>query len=190
MSPFAESFVEYLRTLDKRDRAALTALRRSLGFAPGAYPPAYPVVERFAAKDGTREPLRQALYLSAGLFALNPRHQPRRSFADALAQTMIERKSDSIERRFIALLSADAETLPTHLRHAVQLLAAGELGFDFAALLDDLAAWLDPWRPDERDRTRQRWARDFYRRLGPAEGTDAAVEPPAEAQTTDSTETE
>lgn len=190
MSTFAESFIEYLRALDQRDRGALAALRRSLGFAPGAYPPAYPVVERFAAKDGTREPLRQALYLSAGLFALNPRHQRRRSFADALAQARIDRKSESIERRFIALLSADAETLPTHLRHAVQLLAAGELGFDFASLLDDLAVWLDPWRADERDRTRQRWARDFYRRLGLAEDTDAAIEAPAEALTTDSTETE
>ena len=190
MSTFAESFIEYLRTLDKRDRGALAALRRSLGFAPGAYPPAYPVVERFAVKDGTREPSRQALYLTAGLFALNPRHQPRRSLADALAHLVIERKSDSIERRFIALPSADAEALPTHLRHAVQLLAAGELGFDFVLLLDDLAAWLDPWRPDPRDRTRQRWARDFYRRLGPAESAAGANETPAEAQTTDSTERE
>lgn len=189
MSNFSESFIEYLRALDQRDRGALAALRRSLGFAPGAYPPAYPVVERFAAKDGTSEPLRQALYLCAGLFALNPRHQPRRSFADALAQARIDRRSESIERRFIALLSADAETLPTHLRHAVQLLAAGELGFDFASLLDDLAAWLDPW-PDGRERARQRWARDFYRRLGPTEDANAAIEPPAEAQNTESTETE
>lgn len=182
MSTFSESFVEHLRRLGERDRGALAALRRSLAFAPGAYPPAYPVVERFAAKEGTREALRLALYLSAGLYALNPRHHSRRSFADALAQAMIERKSDSIERRFIALLSADAESLPTHLRHAVQLLAAGELGFDFTLLLDDLAVWLDPWRLDDRDRVRQRWARDFYRRLAPAEDADAASEPPAQTK--------
>lgn len=175
MSPFAQSFIDYLGTLEQRDRAALAALRRSLGFAAGTYPPAYPVVERFAASNGTREALRQALYLVAGLFALNPRQQPQRSLADALAQAMQARKSDSIERRFITLLSADAESLPTHLRHAVQLLAAGDMGLDFGSLLDDLAVWLDPWRPDERDRVRQRWARDFYRHLAAHDAVDAAA---------------
>lgn len=182
MSTFSQSFIDHLQGLAARDRGALAALRRSLGFAPGSYAPAYPVVERFASHDGTREALRLALYLAAGLFALNPRHRPQRSLADALAQAMIERNSDSIERRFIAILAADGEALPTHLRHAVQLLAAGESGFDFVGLLDDLAVWLDPWRPDERDRVRQRWARDFYRRLAPADDADTATDASAETQ--------
>jgi CRISPR system Cascade subunit CasB len=176
MSEYSESFVAHLQTLAKRDRGALADLRRSQGFAPGAFPPAYPVVERFAARDGTREALRQALYLTAGLFGAHPRHQRGPSLAAALAQAMRERQSLSIERRFIALLSADAEALPTHLRYAVQLLAANDTAIDFAVLLDDLAIWLDGWKPDERDRVRQRWARDFYRQVAP----DIAAEPAAE----------
>lgn len=182
MSKFTESFIAHLRSLAGRDRGALAALRRSLGFPPGAYPPAYPVVERFAVQDGTREPLRQALYLTAGLFALNPRHQKDRSLPTKLAQAMHQRKSKSIERRFITLLSTDGETLPTHLRYAMQLLDAGELGCDFVALLDDLAVWLDPWKADERDRVRQRWARDFYRHAASTDVDHAAVEPTIEPQ--------
>ncbi|MDP3084799.1 MAG: type I-E CRISPR-associated protein Cse2/CasB [Rubrivivax sp.] len=172
MSDFHERFVSHLRKLAEHDRGALAALRRSLGFAPGTYAAAMPCVEPFAVSDGTREPQRQALYLTAGLFATNPRHRTGTSLAGALAEVKLKRDSDSIERRFIALLSADAEALPVHLRHAASLLAAEELAFDYAALAQDLGRWLDPWQDDARDRVRQRWARDFYRRLAQAPSTD------------------
>ena len=48
MSDYTDSFIAYLQSLTTRDRGTLAVLRRSLGFAPGAYPPAYPSVERFA----------------------------------------------------------------------------------------------------------------------------------------------
>ncbi len=68
MSDYTEAFIAHLQSLAVRDRGALAALRRSLGFAPGAYPPAYPSVERFAVQGGDKDSLRQALYLTAGLF--------------------------------------------------------------------------------------------------------------------------
>ena len=83
-----------------------------------------------------------------------------------------KRGSDSIERRVIALLGADAESLPVHLRHAVALLAAEELPCDFVLLADDLARWLDPWQDEARDRVRQRWAREFYRQLAKNDDND------------------
>jgi len=172
MSDFHDRFITHLCKLQKDDRGALAALRRSLGFAPGAYAAAMPYVEPFAASDGTREPQRQALYLAAGLFAANPRHRAGSSLAAALAEVKLRRDSDSIERRFIALLSADAEALPVHLRHASSLLAAEEMPCDYAALAQDLGRWLDPWQEDARDRVRQRWARDFYRRLAHTPQTD------------------
>jgi CRISPR system Cascade subunit CasB len=172
MSDFHLRFITHLRDIAEHDRGALAALRRSLAFAPGTCAAAMPHVEPWAVKDGTREPQRQALYLTAGLFAANSRHHAGTSLAAALAQVWLRRDSPSIERRFIALLSADAEALPVHLRHAVSLLAAEELGCDYAALAEDLGRWLDPWQDEARDRVRQRWARDFYRTLARTESTD------------------
>lgn len=163
MSDYTDSFIAHLQSLAARDRGALSALRRSLGFAPGTYPPAYPSVERFAVQGGDKDSLRQALYLTAGLFALHPQHAEGRSIADAFGQVMLRRASPSIEKRFIALLSADAESLPDHLRQVVTLFAADGIGVDYGALLDDLEPWLHPRAFDARDRVRQRWARAFYR---------------------------
>jgi CRISPR system Cascade subunit CasB len=165
MSDLPHRFAMHLRALAKNNRGALAALRHSMSFAPGTYPPAMPFVESFATQDGSREAQRKALYISAGLFAANPRYLSGQSFAAALAVARLRRKSESMEQRFIALLGTHADDLPTHLRHAGSLLGAEELGFDVAQLAADLSCWLDPWRDVERDRVRERWARDFYGRL-------------------------
>lgn len=180
MSEHAESFIAHLRGLAERDRGALAHLRRSLGFSPGAYPHAYPYVERFVSADKhANDPWRKALYLTAGLFAFHPEHRKGKSLATALGQVARARASDSIEQRFIALISAEVETIPHMLRQAVSLLSADDLPCDFSHLLDDLGIWLRPHDPEGRDRLRQRWARDFYRAYDavqdPADGSDRAI---------------
>jgi len=182
MSAFAESFVQHLQRLATRDRGAIAALRRSLGFEPGAYPPAYPAVERFAAQGPDSETQRQALYLCAGLFALHPLHANGRPLAGALGQAMQQRGSDSIEKRFIALLAADPEGLPSHLRQAVSLLAADQLLIDYAELLADLGRLLQRWNEEQRDRVRQRWARAFYRAAEPQQASTDEASTPDQAQ--------
>ena len=174
MSDFTESFVKHLQTLARHDRGAIAVLRRSLGFEPGAYPPAYPAVERFAAQGIDNEVRRQALYLTAGLFALHPLHGRGQSLAGALGQTMRRRESASIEKRFIALLAADADSLPNHLRQTVSLIAADGIAIDYAQLLDDLGRLLQRWNEEQRDGVRQRWARTFYRTAEPGDGGTAA----------------
>jgi CRISPR system Cascade subunit CasB len=171
MSEHAESFIDHLHALAERDRGALAHLRRSLGFSPGAYPQAYPYVERFVPADRhARDPWRMALYLTAGLFAFHPEHRAGESLATALGRLARARESTSIEQRFIALLSAEPEILPHMLRQVVSLLAADGLPCDFARLLDDLGVWLRAADPDGRDRLRQRWARDFYRAYDSSSG--------------------
>lgn len=166
MSDFAQNFVAHLLQLRERNPGALAELRRSLSFAPGAYVRAYPYVERFVARDShPQDAQRLALYLGAGLFALHP-HQAPSTLAAAFGELMRQRDSESIEKRFITLLGADAENLADYLRQAVSLLAASDIGLDYAALLDDLRFWLRrSLDPEVRDRIRQRWARDFYRAL-------------------------
>jgi CRISPR system Cascade subunit CasB len=75
---------------------------------------------------------------------------------------MLRRGSESIEKRFIALLGADADNLEEYLRQIVTLLAADDCGLDYIALLNDLPYWLNPNATEKRDQIRQRWARDFY----------------------------
>lgn len=164
MSEHAQSFIAFLSDLSCQDRGALAHLRRSLGFAPGTFPRAYPYIERFVGPDRhAGDPWRKALYLVAGLFALHPEHRDSETLAAALGALARDRASASIEQRFIALLGAEPESLPRLLRQNVSLLAADDHPCDYARLLDDLGVWLRPFDGDGRDRIRQRWARDFYR---------------------------
>ncbi len=183
MSDHALSFITHLIALKDSDRGALAHLKRSLGFDPGAYPRAYPYVERFVgAEKHAEDPYRRAMYLTAGLFAMHPEHREKLSFATALGRVGHARESGSFENRFIALLGAEPDGLPTLLRQCVSLLAADGQGCDYVSLLDDLARWLDPWNLEGRDRLRQRWARDFYRTYEPhaASGQDADAALPEE----------
>jgi CRISPR system Cascade subunit CasB len=183
MSEHAQSFVNYLVGLKEGDRGALAHLKRSLSFEPGTYWRAYPYVERFVGMDKhADDPRRRAMYLAAGLFALHPLHNDGVSFASACGRIGRERDSASIEQRFIALLGAEPESLPTLLRQSVSMLAADGQGCDYVCLLEDLAHWLNPFKPEARDQLRQRWARDFYRANEPyvASNDAAAALPEAE----------
>lgn len=186
MSEHAQSFITHLTGLKDRERGAFAHLKRSLGFDPGAYPPAYPYVERFVGADRhADDPYRKTLYLTAGLFAFHPMHQTGTSFATALGRVGRSRESESIEQRFIALLGAEAESLPTMLRQSISLLAAEGIGCDYADLLDDLARWFDRWKPEKLDRIRQDWARDFYRAYEPYTAINKEAETAADNATTE-----
>ena len=170
-----ETFVSHLLELAKSNRGAMAELRRSLSHEPGAHVAAFPYVERHAGNRHALDAYRKALYLVAGLFALHQEHRKGSSFAAAYGRLSEQRKrsqkSDGIERRFIALLSADAQSVPTHLRQALSLLVADEIPFDYVRLLTDLSVWLDPRKLDRLDAVRQRWAQDFYRASAlPADG--------------------
>lgn len=169
MSEDAESFIHYLIVQKEQNRGAFAYLKRSLSFKPGSYPSVYPYVERFVGNDRhADDPWRKALYLTAALFALHPEHEPKVSFAEAFGELAKQRKNagiESIEKRFITLLGAEPESLPTLLRQALSLLASTGNGFDFSRLLKDISRWLDPINHEGRDRLRQRWARDFYKML-------------------------
>jgi CRISPR system Cascade subunit CasB len=166
-----ERFLEWLEALKgkKAWRPARAALRRSLAFPPGAYPKAMPYVEPFiweANRERNEQEARyleerEAYYLVAALYALKDgAYQKGRTLARALREKA--RKSNSVEKRFQALLDADRDQIAFRLRQAVALV---EGGLDFAQLLADLVKWFD----FEGLRVRARWAREFY-------GTEASEE--------------
>lgn len=180
MSEHAERFIAHLQELRQRDTGALATLRHSLAFAPGSHPRAFAHVERFVGADWHEHDARRvARYAVAALYARHPLHA-NQSLAAAFGELMRRRSKPrepnlSIENRFIALLGADAENIYDYLRQAVSLLASDDIGLDYARLLDDLSIWMNPYRSDECDRLRQRWARDFYRALDKAPAPESAT---------------
>jgi CRISPR system Cascade subunit CasB len=175
-----QRFINHLAGICE-DRGTRAILRRAAAFAPGEYVHAFPFVEPFLPADAP-ESERRAFYLCAMLYALHGQHQEGRSLARAFgALWWKNEKRPSLEKRFIALLEADADGLPAHLRQIVTLLK--EEAFDHAALLADLRELQKPYVTERQNRIRARWAKDFYRSETRAadESTAASIPEPAAA---------
>lgn len=153
-------FIVWLENLNAKDTKVRAVLRRSLAFDPGQFVQAYPYVEPFM-KDETLPWRREMHYLVAGLWASHwaeGRAGVGMAIGKACAAHQAASGSTNTERRFIALLDADADQLPHRLRQMVALLK--EYSIDFEGLLSGLLYW-----NDEQRRTHNQWARDFYRNL-------------------------
>lgn len=157
-------FIEYLEQLAEReDRAALAALRRGLGKAPGEAAEMHPHVVRFLPYNS--HPQRdEVYYLVAALFAWHPQPwhgdeemERLTNLGASFARLSRQDESDSIEKRFVALLNCHRDDLPDHLRQAVGLLRAHEIPVDWAQLLRDIHGW--GW---ESRSVQRAWARAFW----------------------------
>jgi len=157
-----DRFVEYL-VEHADDRAMLAALRRGLGQPPGAVPEVSKYVQPWLGRDSSISTER-GYYTIAPLFALHPAEGNSGNMGSHMAM-LAEPESDppsSVERRFMLLLSADADDLPEYLRQAVSLLKSKDVPINWQQLLTDVLAWN---RRDERPRLRVRrqWSREFWR---------------------------
>lgn len=165
------AFLEWLESLNEKDTRVRAELRRSLAFAPGAFPAAFPYVEPFLKEDSGNW-RREVHYLVAALWAMHwreGRHGPVMPIGRAAALHQLKSGSASTERRFIALLDAAPDQLPHRLRQIIALLR--EETIDFDALLGDLLRWRD-----EQKRSQNAWARDFYRALNRETDTEPETE--------------
>lgn len=163
-------FIDRLENLNANDTKVRAVLRRSLAFEPGQYVAAYPYVEPFV-KNENNSWRRELHYLVAGLWAMHwwedhsgtpmPIGKACAVFDSEKRKAMgtdEQQKLTSTEKRFITLLDADGDQLPHRLRQMVALLK--EQPIDFGHLLAGLLYW-----NDDRKRTQNSWARDFYRNL-------------------------
>lgn len=148
---------------DARSRAAWEWDRRMYYLVAGLWASVNTasVIAAAAADEEDEEPSGDAPIAEPPAQSLTERGRlDRRSFGRAVVQLYRQRdRTESIERRFVALLDADEAQLPHHLRQMVQLLRTEDgIPIHWAELLADLRQW----NRDDR-RVQQRWARAFYR---------------------------
>jgi CRISPR system Cascade subunit CasB len=158
------AFVARLRRLaEDDDRGALAALRASLqdphGMAAAASPHVVPFLPD--AEDLYRD---RAFFLVGALFALHRDPGGEGTSLGRAFRRINEAQegagagdNESLRRRFVALLDADAGDLAEHLRHAVSLARAKQIPLDWERLLRDTLRW----RSDSRY-VQRRLARDFW----------------------------
>jgi len=155
-----DRFVDHLLKL-RTDRGALAALRRGLGKRKGAVE-MYPYVVPYLPEESGREWL---YFTVASLFALHPLDDSEKhNLGEAIAGLP---RNDSLEKRFLWLLSSETEELPSRLKTIFHYLKSREIPVCYSRLIKDLAYWSHP------DRFVQlRWARSFYDVLPPTAPTD------------------
>lgn len=150
------ALITHLRGLRQQsNRASFAALRRGL-----STPDSAEVLREVLPYISTQYAHDEAMYiLVAGLFATHSDEMADRSLGTAMRMVKESTNSESIEQRFVALLDADREQVPIHLRHAIQLCQSRNIGLDYNLLLRHMLNWNAPRRW-----TQLQWAREFWGR--------------------------
>ncbi len=154
-----EGFIAYLEGVLRRDdRAILAHLRRGLGKEAGTAMEMFPYIARFVQTKFRSE--ENAYFLVASLFGLYPTNSWKsdEKFNNlGKSLSFLKEESDSIEKRFVALLNSDDEDLPNHLRQIVSLLKSKEAPINWYLLLKDIKGWSYENRSVQRN-----WAKGFW----------------------------
>lgn len=149
-----------------KERAVLATLRRGLGKAPGTAIEMYPYLMPFGPWESEWE--MKSYFMVAALFASHPAPGGTGSMGSTMAAVKSATGSESIEKRFVALLNAHPDDLYRHLRHAVSLAKSKEIPVNWGQLLRDIKDW-----PSTTGIVQRRWARDFWTGEAPAEAIGA-----------------
>ncbi len=157
-----QRFIDRLQEL-RKDNAAMAALRRGLGKPPGTVADVHPYVLSWL--DGIRDSWDEnAFYVVASLFAFwhqgkeDTYRNPPRNLGASLGR--LRDDSDSVEKRFVALLNSHEDDLPQRLRHSIGLLRSKTppVSVNWEQLLADLRCWR--W---ENRSVQRSWARGFWK---------------------------
>jgi CRISPR system Cascade subunit CasB len=141
-----------------RDAGTLAKLRRGL-----TENPADRDMWVYAHLGGASPQDEEHALLIASLFALwhqggrEHLRQPSYSFGGSYGRLRSDNGSETVEKRFAALIDSHLEDLSDRLRSAVSLLRSKEIGINWQSLLIDLLQWDNDTRIVQR-----RWARDFW----------------------------
>lgn len=156
----AESrFIGYLKGLNKppQNRAALAHLRRGLGKPPKTAMEMFPYLGRFLSHD-TKPNYENTVFIIAALFAYYPDAKHTSGNLGASLRELTE-SSDSIEKRFVALLNAETEDLPYYLRQIIGLLKSNDIGVNWEKLFFGVQNWKNE---NLKETIQSQWAKQFW----------------------------
>ena len=125
-------------------------------------------------QSGWRE---DVYYIVASLFAFHPVDWETEfpvslpNLGASFARLAEGGSQDSIEHRFVTLLSTHQEDLHVQMRHAVSLLRSKDIPIAWGKLLEDLKKW-----PYENRWVQRSWAKEFWGRM-PQNVGDVASRP-------------
>ena len=150
-----EVFVSHLEGyIERNDRAALAHLRRGLGKEPGTAMEIFPYIPWWITNKYNED----AYFLIASLVGLYPTRSKGDRFNNlGKSLSRIKDASDSIEKRFTALLNANEEDLSDHLRQIIGLLKSNDVPINWLVLLKDIKKW-----SHEKKFVQKNWARGFW----------------------------
>lgn len=161
VDPKEHRLISYLKRLNSppQDRAALAHLRRGLGKPPKMAMEMFPYLGQFLSYE-TKPNYENAVFIVAALFAYYPDAKHTKGNLGASMRELSEKNdSKSIEKRFVALLNAEAEDLPYYLRQVIGLLKSNsnEIPVNWERLFKDIQNW-----SDDRRFVQQKWAEQFW----------------------------
>lgn len=147
-------FIVFLETL-RKDRGALAKLKRGLGKTLGDVE-MYSYVVPFLPTEYTTK--HHLYFLIASLFGMHPDAPGvRNQSMGAVFPQLGKPDSDSLQKRFKALLNAEEEDLHYHLRQAVSLAKSKRVPIDYHRLFKDLHGWTHPDKYVQLE-----WAKDYW----------------------------
>ncbi|MDQ3713875.1 MAG: type I-E CRISPR-associated protein Cse2/CasB [Acidobacteriota bacterium] len=161
-------------------RAALAYLRRGLGRKAGTAVEMLPYIMPYAEKlpeglsSKQREKIESSYFLVGSLIGLYPKASRKsedkgrlnlgkslllfdREISKKSPNLLKSERNSSVEKRFVALLNADEEDLPNHLRQIISLLKSKEIPINWLQLLKDINDWSYESKSVQRN-----WAREFW----------------------------
>ena len=120
----------------------------------------YPYLGQFLSNEPKRN-YENALFIVAALFAYYPDAPSNVGNLGASMQKLKD-VSDSIEKRFVALLNAEVDDLPYYLRQIIGLLKSNEIAVNWEQLFKDVQYWETDGTNSKYENVQARWARSFW----------------------------
>ena len=153
-----DRLITYLKDLAKppKNNAALASLRRGLGKKPKTVMEMFPYLGQFLSRDPNYE---TAVFIIAALFAYYDDAPSNIGNLGASLQK-IKDESGTIEKRFVALLNADEEELPHHLRQIIGILKSKSIALNWEQLFFDVRNWKNE---KLKDSVQYFWAKEYWK---------------------------
>lgn len=157
MSPRQQQVAAFITALARLDNAGRARLKRNAGRTLNEARDVHRIFYQALPYEVAGRPEEEIYFLIATLYPLAKARSDGATLGTTLRMARLLRESESIDRRFQALIDSDLDQLRFRLRQIVRLIAASEQAIDWGQLLNDLLAWNHP------DRYVQlRWARDYF----------------------------